>query len=120
MTPMLAEISDKMLPIEGWLAFNLLAGIVLVSRQLALARFVRWLRLLPALLACWWAWGISGEMLYDRFLTEAIFHEMGSLYAFEATFLGFGPALVLVLLMLLMRQRFVSHSTLRTPHSALR
>jgi len=116
MIPIFAEISDKMPPVEQWIALNILVGIGLVSLQLTLARFVRWLRLVPALLACLWAWGVSGEMLCDRFVTEAIFQELGSRYAAEATLLGFAPAVLLVLLMLVQQQR--SHSTLRIPHSA--
>ena len=117
-TPIFAEIADKMPVVEGWLALNLLLGTSLISFQFVLARHVRCFRLLPALLACFWAYGMTGEILCDRSFAPVVFSEMGSLYVSEIILLAFAPAITLLLAMLWERKRLTVHSAFRIPHSA--
>lgn len=119
-TPILAEIADKMPTVPECVVVNFTAMALLLVAQLYIARFARWLRLLPVLVAGFWAYATSSEFLNGRFMTEAIFKEMGSRYAAEVVLLGFFPVTVLALAMELERRWQASHSAFRIPHSALR
>lgn len=119
-TPIFAEISDKMPAVHECAVVNLAAMAFLLTSQFFIARFSRWLRLLPALVASFWAYAISSEFLNDSVMTEPVFHEMGSRYAGDIVLLSFIPVTVLVLAMELERRWLASHSTPRTPHSAFR
>lgn len=117
-TPIFAEISDKMPTVPECAVVNLVAMTFLLVSQFFIARFARWLRLLPALVASVWAYATSSEFLSDHIMTEAIFDEMGSRYAGEVVLQGFIPVTVLVLAMELERRWLASHSAFRTPRSA--
>lgn len=112
MTPILAEIADKMPTVPECALVNLAAMASLLASQLFIARFARWLRLLPALVASFWAYATSSEFLNDSVMTEPIFHEMGSRYAGEVALLGFIPVAALALAMELERRWLASRSTL--------
>lgn len=118
MTPVLAEIADKMPTVPECALINLAGMAFLLVSQFFIARFARWLRLLPALVASVWAYATSSEFLSDHIMTEAIFDEMGSRYAGEVVLQGFIPVTVLVLAMELERRWLASHSAFRTPRSA--
>lgn len=117
-TPILAEISDKMPTVPECAVVNLAGMAFLLVSQCFIARFARWLRLLPALVASFWAYAIGSEFLNDSVMTEPVFHEMGSRYAGEVVLLGFIPVTALVLAMELERRWLASHSAFRLPRSA--
>ena len=117
-TPILAEIADKMPTVPECAVVNLAAMAFLLTSQFFIARFARWLRLLPSLLAICWAYARSSEFLNDSIMTDSVFHEMGSRYAGEIVLLCFIPVTVLALAMELERRWLASHSAFRIPRSA--
>jgi hypothetical protein len=119
MTPIFAEIADKMPTVPECAVVNLAAVAFLLVAQFYIARFARWLRLLPALLASFWAYATSSEFLNDSVITEPIFHEMGSRYAGEIVLLCFIPVTVLALAMELERRWPTSKSAIANRQSAI-
>lgn len=103
MTPIFAEIADKMLSVEAWTRINCCVAFFLLGLLLVLACCLPKLRILPAGLACGWAFLWLSETVDSGDYTEAVFAEMGSAYAADTISRSFIPALVMLAAMVMGR-----------------
>lgn len=101
MTPVFAEISDKMLSIEGWTRIHLCVAFGLLGLLVLLAYILPKARLLPAVLACVWAFIWLAEHLDSGGYSEAVFAEMGSSYVADTVSRGFIPAFAVLAAMVI-------------------
>lgn len=115
-TPIFAEIADKMLSIEAWTRINLCVALCLLGLLVVLACFLPKARLLPAALACSWAFVWLGENFDSGGYSEAVFAEMGSSYAADTISRSFIPASVVLVAMVTghLAQRYLPQSAQST------
>ncbi|MBI5803013.1 MAG: hypothetical protein HZA92_20115 [Verrucomicrobia bacterium] len=116
-TPIFAEIVDKMLSVEEWTRISWCVAFFLLGLLVLLAYCPPKVRLLPAGLACGWAFMWLSETLDSGGYTEAVFAEMGSSYAADTFSRSFIPASVVLVAMVI--GHLAQHSLPQSAQSAI-